>query len=223
VRGLKNIYVDIREKDWKPDVKTLYEPLEECTDMLYVDHRAWKLRSQSDNYADVMTRIKECLKKGYTVTFWRDAFKLWYEVERTKRETLQEQLKGQNSGWRDRRRDDMEVENTDRELQEEVARLKTEIEALKGNGAKEVARVKTEIEALQGNDVTKVTRPKKEIVDSEKDKNTIRELQEEVVRLKTEIQVLKNKSTWSIFSRTLKNKVYVSLTELKELTFNFDP
>lgn len=62
---IRKMYVDIREKSWRYDVKTLNDALRECIDMLYEDDRAWKLREQSDNYAGVMTRVKECLKKGY--------------------------------------------------------------------------------------------------------------------------------------------------------------
>ncbi len=63
---IRKMYVDIREKSWRYDVKTLNDALRECIDMLYTDDQAWKLREQSDNYMDVMTRVNECLKKGYT-------------------------------------------------------------------------------------------------------------------------------------------------------------
>lgn len=68
----------------------------------------------------------------------------------------------------------MEAENTARELQEEVVRLKTEIEDLKGNGAKEVTKLNTKIEVLK----------------------------EEVVRLTTENDSLKKRSggtSWNPF------------------------
>jgi hypothetical protein len=237
---IKKMYVDLGEQSWLHSVRSLYDPLRECIDVLYEDDRAWKLREQSDNYAGVMTRVKECLKKGYAacrteravyvnvpydtysryvdiccmcgryvedmemsryvkatreryterqknerpifeleiqvadVTSWRDIYKKYYEAERDKREKLQEQVGGQNSGWRERRRDDLEAENTTRELQEEVVRLKTEIEDLKGKGAKEVTKLKTKIEVLK----------------------------EEVVRLTTENDSLKKKSggtSWNPF------------------------
>lgn len=293
---IRKMYVDARDKYWMPD--NLCKPLEECIDMLYVDTRAWILREQSDNYADVMTRVKECLKKGYAscqtersvyvnvpydtyatfvdicrmcgryvedmemsryvkatreryterqknerpifeleiqladVTSCRDIYKKYYEAERDKREKLQEQVGGQNSGWRERRRDDLESENTARELQEEVVGLKTEIEGLKGKGAKEATKLKTEIEVLKGEVATLKTELKTLQINSASEIATRdaryhaleQESQNEITRLKTELEsIQKSRRSWNIFgnssSQTSKNNMHVSLAELKELTF----
>ena len=80
---------------------------------------------------------------------WRDAYKRYYEQERDKNTELQEQIGGQNRGWRERRSDDVKTENTNRELSQEVARLKTEIQDLEQKHSKEVARLKTDIEVLE--------------------------------------------------------------------------
>lgn len=245
--AIKKMYVDIRYKNWKYDVKNFSKPLQECIDMLYEDERVFKLRQQSDNYAAVMARVHECLKKAYTacqterrvyvnvpyeaydnfvnifrlcaqyvndkertqyvkttrdlyvgrqarerpifdvetkledMTFERDTYKFYYETEREKREELQEQLSGQNFAWRDRRDDDIEYENTIKDLQEEVARLKAEIENLKRDGVNESAT------------------PKK-VLDVNK----------------------KPRGIWRIFGRspshTSENSMDLSLAELKELT-----
>lgn len=63
--AIKEMYVDMREKRWMSEARPLYDCLGECLDMLYVDRHAWRLKEQSDNYAEVMTRVKECLKRGY--------------------------------------------------------------------------------------------------------------------------------------------------------------
>ena len=215
---IKKMYVYMREKGFMHEARALYDPLGECLDMFYVDKYFWKLKEQSDNYAEAMTRVKECLKKGYAAcqtqkrvyvyvpydtyaTFvdichmcgryvhdiemtqyvkttrerytdrqtkerpiieledkledaevWRDAYKRYYQQVHDENRELQEQIRSQkfNRGWRERRSDDVEVENTIRELSEEVARFKTEIQVLERKHSKEVARLKTEIEVLEG-------------------------------------------------------------------------
>ena len=206
--AIKKMYVYMREKGWMYEARDLYESLGECLDMFYVDRYAWQLKEQSDNYAEVMTRVKECLKRGYAAcqtqtrvyvclpydtyaTFvdichmcgrymhdtemtqyvkttrerytdrqtkelpimkledklkeavvYRDAYKRYYDEERSKNLKLQEQIRDQNREWRDRRSNDSEAENT-------IRKLKTEIEELKRKSSAEVARLKTEIEELK--------------------------------------------------------------------------
>jgi hypothetical protein len=55
----------MREKGLMHKTRDLYESLGECLDMFYVDRYAWKLKEQSDNYAEVMTRVSVCLKQAY--------------------------------------------------------------------------------------------------------------------------------------------------------------
>lgn len=221
--AIQQMFVYIREQGWMPQARPLYDPLQECVQMLYVDQHEWTLREQSDNYAEVMTRVNACLKQAYAACQTQkrvhayvpyDTYATFVDICRMCGRYLHDSVMSQSAKmtrelYTDRQIKVLAIVQLESQLEEaEIwkAAYKHQYEQERDQNMKlqeQIGGQKREWRDGRNDDVEAEKKHSEEVASLKTEIQVLqRQHSEEVARLKTEIQVLQRKRPEEVASHT---------------------